>query len=184
MSIVKNIFMVIVSPKLGWEGVNESVTPTQKVLSGGLYPVLALLAVASFVPYIYTPTDWTLSKLLIHAIIEFASFFASYFLISYLLGGFYPRLVKTPSATVRLNNFIIYNLIYLALLEICNNLLDNAFTPLYFMLLYVCVLVHKGALHYLGMPNDKKLTKFVIIASAMLILFPLVIRYLLSFMMS
>ncbi len=184
MSIAKNIFMVITSPKLGWEGVNESVTPTQKVLSSGLYPVLAVLAIASFVPYIYNPTDWTLSKLLIHAIIEFTSFFASYFLISYLIGGFYPRLVKTPSATVRLNNFIIYNLIYLARLEICNNLLDNAFTPLYFMLIYVCVLVHKGALHYLGIPNDKKLIKFVLITSGMLILIHLVIRYLLGFMMS
>ncbi|MBQ4138472.1 MAG: hypothetical protein II592_02880 [Muribaculaceae bacterium] len=184
MSVAKNIFMVITSPKLGWEGVNESVTATARVLSSGFYPVLAILAIASFVPYIYTPTDWPLSKLLIHAIIEFTSFFASYFLISYLLGGFYPRLVKTPSATTRLNNFIIYNLIYLALLEICNNLLDNAFSPLYFMLLYVCVLVNKGAIHYLGMSNDKKLTKFVLVASALLILLPIIIRYLLGFMMS
>ena len=105
--------MVIVSPKVGWEEINESVTPTQKVLSSGLYPVLAILAVASFVRYFYNPTDWTLSKLLIYAIIEFTSFFASYFLISYLLGGFYPRLVKTPASTTRLNNFIIYNLISL-----------------------------------------------------------------------
>ena len=183
MSIAKNIFMVIASPKVGWEEINESVTPTQKVLSSGLYPVLALLAIASFVRYFYNPTDWTLSKLLIYAIIEFTSFFASYFLISYLLGGFYPRLVKTPASTTRLNNFIIYNLIYLALLEICNNMLDDAFTPLYFMLLYVFVLVYKGAIHYLGMPNDKKLTKFVIIASLLFILLPIIIRELLKFMM-
>lgn len=181
MSIARNIALVIVSPKIGWEEINLSGHPTSKVLQGGFYPVLALLAIASFVPMLYDPTAWTLPKSLMYAIIEFSSFFATYYLASYLIGGFYPEIVRTHSANVRLNNFIAYNLIFLALLEIFNNLLDKDFSPLYFLLLYTAVIVFRGT-DYLGLKEEKKIPKFVTLVSAILIGIPIIFRGLMEFM--
>ena len=127
MSLIKNIALLIVSPKMGWEEINLSGYPTHKVLQSGFYPVLALLAISSFSLMLYDPTAWTLSKTLMHAIVEFSSYFATYFLTSYLLGSFYPEIVKTATANARLNNFIAYNLIFLVLLEIFNNVLADGF---------------------------------------------------------
>lgn len=181
MSIARNIALVIISPKIGWEEVNLSGHTTDKVLQRGFYPTLALLAIASFVPMLYDPTVWTLSKSLMHAIIEFSSFFATFFLASYLIGGFYPEIARTHSANIRLNNFIVYNLIFLVLLEIFNNLLDRDFSPLYFLLLYTAVIVFKGT-DYLGLKDGKKIPNFVLFTSAILICVPIIFRVLLEFM--
>lgn len=180
MSVIKNIVLVIISPKIGWEEVDQSGFDTQKVLSSGFYPLLALLAVVSFAPMLMDATA-TLPKTLMGAIVEFASFFFTYFLASYLLGGFYPSLVKTNTAVNRLNNFIVYNLAYLVILEICNILLRNQFSPLYFMLLYSPVLIYKGTV-FLGMDKGKKTNKFTLIASCLLILIPIIFRKVLQFM--
>lgn len=181
MNIAKNIALVIVSPKMGWEEVNLSGYSTSKVLQSAFYPMLALLAVASFIPMLYDSTSWTLAKTLMHSIIEFSSFFATYFLASYFIGGFYPEIVKTHSANVRLNNFIIYTLIYLVILEIFNNILDNDFSPIYFMLLYTTVIVCKGV-DYLGLKDEKKIPKFVAVTSAILIGLPIIFKWLLEIM--
>ncbi len=181
MSLAKNIALVIISPKIGWEEINLSGFSTQKVLQGAFYPLLALLAISAFALMLFEPTEWPLTKTIMYAIIEFSSFFATYFLSSYLLGGFYPEIVKTASANTRLNNFIIYNLIYLIFLEIFNNLLGEGFPPLFFMALYTAVLTHKGT-EFIGMNDKKKIPKFVAIASSMFILLPLVIKELLKIM--
>ena len=179
MSLAKNIALVIISPKYGWEEVNLSGYTTQKVLQRGFYPMLALLAAASFVRMVYDPTTWTLSKTLIHAIIEFSSYFATYFITSYLLGGFYPELVKTHSANMRLNNFIAYNLIFLVILEILNNLLADGFSPIQFLLLFTLVITYYGT-EYLGIKDSKKIPKFVVISSAMMTLLPMLFRMILE----
>lgn len=175
MSLAKNIALVIISPKYGWEEVSHSGYPTQKVLQRGFYPMLALLAMVSFIRMIYDPTTWTLSKTLMHAIIEFSSYFATYFITSYLLGGFYPELVKTHSASMRLNNFIAYNLIFLVILEILNNLLADSFSPIQFLLLFTLVIAYYGT-EYLGMRDGKKVFKFVLVSSAMMTLLPMLFR--------
>lgn len=164
---------------MGWEEINLSGYPTHKVLQGGFYPLLALLAVSSFALMLYDPTAWTLSKTLMHAIVEFASYFATYFLTSYLLGGFYPEIVRTESANARLNNFIAYNLMFLVILEIFNNLLADGFSPIYFLLLYTIVIVYKG-LDYLNLKDSKKIPKFVTVASALMICLPQAFRWILE----
>lgn len=176
MSLIKNIALLIVSPKMGWEEINLSGYPTHKVLQSGFYPVLALLAISSFSLMLYDPTAWTLSKTLMHAIVEFSSYFATYFLTSYLLGSLYPEIVKTATANARLNNFIAYNLIFLVLLEIFNNVLADGFSPIYFLLLYTFVIVYKG-LDYINMKDEMKKTKFVAVASMLMICLPLVFRW-------
>jgi hypothetical protein len=177
MSLFKNIALVIVSPKLGWDEINQSGYPTQKLLSGAFYPLLAVLAIVAFVPMIYDSTI-TLANSIMTAVIAFTSFFLTYLICSYFLGGFYPELVHTHASAERLNDFVIYNLIFLIFLSILNFLLPTHFTPLYFLILYMAYIAYRGV-DFLGLKREKVL-KFVLISSAMMIALPFLIKLLLT----
>ena len=173
MSIWHNIFCVITAPKYGWEVINESNIPTGKVMRSAYLPLLCVLALSCFVPMIYDRTI-TFSESLMTGIVMFSTYFISYYIIIYLLGGFYPELVKTEGATARLNDFVLYNLIFLVLLIILRNLLPSDFTPVLFLMVYLPWMAYRGTDH-LFVRKDK-VAKFVVIASALLLGFPLAFK--------
>lgn len=173
MSLLKNIAIVIISPKVGWEEINKSGVSTQTALARGFYPLLALLAISAFVPMFYDST-LGLKDGLMQAIIQFSSYFFSYFICSYLVDGFFPELNKTHSSNSRLNDYIVYNLIYLVLLAILANLLPSRFPVLSMMVLYVPFMAYKGV-DYLGV-KQSKIYMFVAAVSVMLVLIPTVLR--------
>ena len=111
-------------------------------------------------------------------IVLFSTYFISYYIIIYLLGGFYPELVKTEGATARLNDYILYNLIFLVLLMILRKLLPSDFTPVLFLMVYLPWMAYRGTDH-LFVKKDK-VAKFVVISSVLLLGLPLLLNALLS----
>lgn len=170
MNLLKIIMLVVVSPRIGWDEMNRSSVKTSDILSKAFFPMLIFLALTAFAPLIYD-ANLTFVSAIISSIFHFSAYFLSYYLVSYLLGGFYPELVKTKAGKGRVNDFILFNLIYLMFLSIIENLLPIDFTPGLFMMLYVIWLVNVGA-PYLGIKEEKK-NKFVFIASAMLLVAPI-----------
>ena len=177
MSIWHNIFCVITAPRYGWEVINESNIPTGKVLRSAYLPLLCVLALSSFVPMLYDHTV-SFSTSLMTGIVLFSTFFISYYMIVYLLGGFYPELVKTQGASARLNDYILYNLTLLVLLMILRNLLPSDFTPVLFLLVYLPWMAYRGTDH-LFVKKDK-VAKFVVISSALILGIPIVLKALLG----
>lgn len=173
MNLLKNILLVVVSPRIGWEEVNRSNVKTSEIFSKAFIPMLLALAVTAFFPLIYD-ANFSLVSAIISSILHFSFFFLSYYLISYFLGGFYPELVKTNAGKARVNDFILYNMIYLMFLSILDNLLPIDFTPVLFMMLYVIWLANIGA-PYLGIKEEKK-TKFVVFSSLMLLVAPVLLH--------
>lgn len=169
MDLLKNIVLVILSPRAGWNEVNESAISTQRLLSNVFLPLLALLAVTSFVPMFYN-SSLTLSASLMTAIIKFTGYYITYYLTAFLLGGTFPDLVKGAVATDRMNDYVMYNLIYLVLLEIIKNLLPVEFAPIFFMMFYMPYIAYKGT-EYLGVKNDI-IWKFTVMASLIMLLMP------------
>lgn len=177
MDIWKNILLLIVSPKVGWEEINVGGIATNRIMRTAFLPLLALLAVTAFVPMFYDKTI-TLSMSLMMAIIQFSSYFFSYHIVCYLLGGFYPELTKTKGSTARLHELILYCLIYLVLLEIIHNVLPIDFTPIFFLMTYLVWIIYRGA-QYMGLDKRKE-TWFIVFASALILLTPVLITKLLS----
>ena len=177
MSVWHNIFCVITAPRYGWEVINDSNIPTGKVMRAAYLPLLCILALSCFVPMIYDRTI-TFSESLMTGIVMFSTYFISYYIIIYLLGGFYPELVKTEGATARLNDFVLYNLIFLVLLIILRNLLPSDFTPVLFLMVYMPWMAYRGTDH-LFVRKDK-VAKFVVIASALLLGLPLAFKAILG----
>ena len=177
MDILKNILVLIASPRVGWEDINVGGIATSRVMRVAFFPLLAVLAITTFVPMAYDKTI-TVSMSLMMAIINFSSYFFSYYIVCYLLGGFYPQLVKTKGATARLHELVLYSLIYLVLLAIIANVLPINFTPIFFMMTYLVWIVYRGT-HYMGLEKQQE-PRFLIVASALLLLTPFIIQRLLS----
>lgn len=177
MSIWHNIFCVITSPKYGWELINESNIPVGKVMRSAYLPLLCVLGLSCFVPMIYDKTI-PFSKSLMTGIVMFSTYFISYFIIVYILGCSYPSMVKTQGATARLNDYILYNLIFLVLLLILRNLLPSDFTPVLFLMLYLPWMAYKGTGN-LFVDKDM-VNKFTVFSSVLLLGLPLLLEFILG----
>ncbi len=177
MSIWHNIFCVITAPRYGWEVINESNIPVGKVLKTAYIPLLCVLALSCFVPMIYDRTI-SFSTSLMTGIVMFSTYFISYHIITYLLGGFYPELVKTEGSTARLNDFTLYNLIFLVLLMILRNLLPSDFTPVLFLMVYLPWMAYRGTPHLFV--KKSKVNKFVVISSVLLLGLPILLNAILG----
>ncbi len=179
MSVIKNLFLITVSPQLGWDEINKSGQTTRMVLRGGVLPMLVALAIASFIPFLYDSEEWTLIHCVIHAIAELSSFVASLYITSFVLGGLYGELSKSHSSTIRMNNYIAYCLMFLIFVEILSNMMAYLFPPVLFLILYLPVIASKGV-EYLGVTNEKRATKVVLVSSALMVAIPYIIRTLLE----
>ena len=172
MNIIKNIALVVISPRVGWEEVNRAGDSTDKVMFKAFYPLLLTLAFTSFAPIIYDSLSF--SGAVINAIIQVSVYLFGFYIASYLLSGFYPDIVKTAAGHVRLDTFIAYNMMFLMVLNIINNLMPIEFTPIFFLIFYVIWLAIKGV-DYLGLKKEKVI-KFIIIASALFLSAPILIN--------
>ena len=177
MSIWHNIFCVITSPRYGWELINESNIPVGKVMRSAYLPLLVVLGFSCFVPMIYDSTI-PFSKSLMTGIVMFSTYFISYYMIVYLLGGAYPELVKTEGGRARLNDYILYNLIFLVMLMILRKLLPSAFTPVLFLVLYLPCMAFRGTGN-LFVRKDK-VNRFAVISSVLLLGLPLLLEFVLG----
>ncbi len=174
MNLFKNILLIIISPKVGWDAVNQAGIESSKLLARVFFPVLAVLAISAFVPRIYDST-LEVSSLFTSAVLQCAAYFFVYYITSYLLGGFYPEVTKTAAGQSRLNSFIIHILTYLMLLNIVSNVMPIDFTPVLFLMVYAIWLATQGS-DFLGVKPEKKV-KFVIITSALMLIAPVFINF-------
>lgn len=140
-------------------------------------PLLFVLALSCFVPMIYDKTI-PFSTSLMTGIVMFSTYFISYYMIVYLLGGAYPELVKTQGSSARLNDYILYNLIFLVLLMILRNLLPSDFTPVLFLMLYLPWMAYRGTGNLFV--HKDKVNRFVVISSVLLLGLPLALEALLG----
>ncbi len=178
MSLIKNVLLVIVSPSAGWDDIDRSGYPTAKVLSGLLYPLLALLSVSCFAEFFYDSLA-TLPATLIKAIVAFISYFFSYYAIVLILSAIFRNLDSGKATYARFCNYIAYNLIFLVIVEILVNLLQQL-PPLDYFRLYVLLIAYKG----LGFINISKeqTPQFLIACGALLLLLPMGLTWILNFM--
>lgn len=174
MDLFKNIILVIIAPRVGWDDVNQSSVKTSEIFTKAFFPLLCTLVITSFIPMFYDATI-TIPATIKKAIVDFSAYFFTYYIAAFLISGFFPELAKTKAGIARVNDFCLYNLIYLIVLNILANVLPIEFTPIYFLMLYLPWIALRGTAH-LGVKSDK-VAKFVVFASALLILTPRFIMY-------
>lgn len=177
MNLYKYILLLIVSPHEGWKDINKYSIPNDVVMRSLFYPCLALLAVTQFIPYYIGYNGGELSAVIVAAMIDFVKYFIGFFAISCLLNGFFADMFKSRVQVNKLNNFIAFCLIILAVFNILRNLMPG-FPFFDIFPLYIIYVVFRG-LGYLTIPEIRA-KGFIALASLLLLLIPSGIKFVLN----
>ena len=169
MNFLKNIILLLISPGEGWKDIGKYTIPNNLLLGKLFYPCIGILALSSFVPYIFGYVNVSIQNVIIAAMIDFVKFFISFFAISYLVTGFCPDLFKKKSEINKINNFIVYNLTILVVFNVLRILMPG-FPFFEIFPLYIIYVVYRG-LGYLNIPNTRE-KSFVAIMSLLLLIVP------------
>lgn len=177
MNFVKYILLLIVSPSEGWKDINKFTIPNNLLLSRLFYPALAILSLSVFVPFVFGYSGQELDNVIVLAMIDFIKYFISFFVVSYLLLGFYAHVFKSRNEINKVNNYIAFNLTILVLFNVLRNVMPG-FPFFDIFPLYIIYVVYKGT-PYLDVPRVEVL-KFIGIVSVLLLLIPIGIKYVLD----
>jgi hypothetical protein len=176
------LFKLIAYPEKTWKALAEKQdTDNENFQKSYLYPVFGIIALLSFAGILLYTKEWNVQVALKVMIRELLSYFAGYFAAVFAL----PRLMKIffkqePKNALN-ERFIGYAS---AMIYACA-MLYAVFPALAFIHLfsvYTFYMVWQGGIHYLSV-KEEYLTKFTIFASILIVLFPFIVRLLLSLMM-
>ncbi|MGN1246883.1 MAG: hypothetical protein ACI4UN_09630 [Muribaculaceae bacterium] len=179
MNFAKNILLLFLSPADAWDSIKKYSVPSGLMLSKVLYPLLAVVAVTAFAEMFYRE-EASLAYCIQKAIIDFAKFFFAYHICSYILTGFFDRIVNNKETANRVNVAIIYNFTILIILNIINNLLPTPWLFINIFYLYVFITCHKAA-EFLGVKSNDI---FLYLLAGLSIIVPFFIGYLLNISLS
>lgn len=173
MDLLSKIFLLIVSPTVGWEKISKLNIPPKILQSNILFPSLAVLALTSLLEIFFNGTS--LSMAIENAIIIFAAYFFTFYISSSIMNFYSPG--ESQDAKDRLDNLLTFALEYLILLNIVSNLMPSGFTILEFLKLYVAFILYRG-LSYINYKDTPWV--FISIATLSLLATPLIISYILK----
>ncbi len=176
------LMILIVSPKKGWKKMGKFSIPNNIILSNLYYPCLAMLSASVFVPYIsgYGYSDKNLSEMVMMSLIEFVKYFISFFVVSHIVAGIYPKETKSDDDVNKIGNFVAFNLAVLIVINIFKNLTPDF--PLFdFCPLFIIYVVVSG-MTYLSVDEDSR-NKFIALSSILLLAIPIGIKFVFELML-
>lgn len=162
MNFIKNIFLLIVSPALGWKEIKKFKVPKELLLSRLYYPMLAILALTSFITFFYGE-DLQLIDYLQKVICKVGVYFFGYMISSFILCSLLPTISNDKNGANKIHLFVIYCYAILMLFTIIENFIPVTITILDFLPFYLIFVIWKGVKYF----NDEILSpKFLMMFSA------------------
>lgn len=173
LHFLKYLFQLIISPTPGWEDISHDGRDAKRLAVTGLYPLLVITAISSFIGYIYNG-DQSFATLLQKAVITFVEFFITYFIAIFMFSLCISKFIDGEQNEKRNMTFITYNIAILALIRIIENSLPVELSLIEFLPIYVAIVMWQG-MKYMAV-NKHKVGQFMLLSIFSIILSP----YLLS----
>lgn len=172
------IFNFITQPEKTWKECNEEQdTDNENFFRSYLYPILGIIALFSFIGILFYLKKWDVQIAIKQVIKETIPYFAGYFITVYALPYLSLKLFEiklTNPICERFTGYASAALYATAMLYV----LFPFFPLIQILTVYTFNIVRQGANHYLQIKEDY-LIKFTIFASVLIILVPLIVRWLL-----
>lgn len=179
--IVKRLAGLIFKPAGAWEELNQKKEDQELFLSRYIYPLMGLIAVAAFVGVLFSRKEFDFEIALKSAIKALVSTAGGFFLGVYLINELWRGIFHRPKDTKLCQYFVGYASAMLFVLNIVLALLPEFFF-LRAAVLYTAYIIWEGSAVYMHVQEEERL-KFTIIASAVIIVTPLAIDFLLFLLM-
>ena len=177
LHFLKNLFQLILSPAKGWEDVSADGRKPSVICRDGLYPLLGIYALSGFVQMFYNH-DLTLVKALEGVIIDFGTYFVSYFLGVLILGQLIGNIVSGEPNTRKIETVSAYAIGLLAMTGILEHCVPAGLTLLKLLPVFVALIIYKADRYLAVKPGDD--IRYLAISVVALVIVPLFIHYILA----
>ena len=172
------LFSFIIRPEKAWKERNEEQdSDNAEFFKSYLYPVIGIIALFSFAGILIYLKKWDIQLAIKQVIINTVPYFAGFYIAANALPRLSRKIFEQKPSTVICERFTGY-----ASAAIYVTAAIYAFCPFstYIQLLtvYTFYIVWQGAAHYLQIKKEY-LTKFTIFAGIIMILAPLIVRWIL-----
>lgn len=170
--------LIVASPR-AWKDIEKENRTQHEFLNRFLHPLFGIIALASFMGGLWFVRDGNVEKALKSSIISIVGVYGGYFIASYVLNELAPRFGLKKSMP-RFQQFTGYASVVIYALFIITPFISELFI-LWLLALYTVFLVNSGTLYFLKAPKAK-VTDFTVAASAVIILSPILIRALFTYL--
>lgn len=180
-NIFKWVILIISQPAKAWGLLVQKEEKGDEFLSRFVYPLIGLLTVAAFLGVLFTRKEFDVELALKSSIKTLVSSFGGFYLSAYLLNEVWQGLFKREKDMKLCQRFVGYTSSLMFALHIVLMLLPEFFF-LRIFILYTFYIVWEGAGPYMQVEEQIRL-KFVGIATAIILLTPALIEFLLFLLM-
>lgn len=170
---LKTLLQLILAPRFGWEDLDSEDLSPDRLFTRGFIPLTVLSGASVFMQMIYHP-GLSPVRLLLRGVVEFGSFFLTYYIALLILTSVVPSLCFGTFDRNRLKLFVIESLGLMAILGILRNSLPSDYATVYFILIYISVIMWR-AIDYLRILLRYEI-KFTLMAIVSIIVPPLLIQ--------
>lgn len=174
------VAQLIVASPVAWKDLEKEKRDPSGFLNRFLYPLFGMIALTAFIGGLWFTRNGDLENALKNSIISVVAVFGAYYIVSYLLNEIADRF-DLDQGLFRFQQFTGYASVVMYLLY-CLIPFMSEFFIIWLLALYTIQLVHAGAIHFLMVPAHKR-GAFIVTASALVILIPVIIHALFSFFM-
>ena len=177
-NILLLVLKVLFAPVEGWKSIRREKLTEQDVQSKCFYPILAILAVASFAKLIYFPKT-KISEIVVNGLEEFISFFFGYFCILILFKILLPSKTRHIFDTEFGKVFILISLSTLAIFNSIMEILPMLWALLIFLPIWTVYCMWRG-IRFFKLP-EKGFLRFTLIVCLCVIGVPYILLKLTEF---
>lgn len=177
INIVQTIFSLIVSPRKGWKRIIDKKTAHQDFINNFLFPIFGFVAITTFIGGMWFAESTDIRWALKQTVVVVSALFAGFYLGSYALNELFPKFGLDKNLNI-VQQFVGYSSVVLYLLFLVMPLLSGL-THLWFLVVYTLYIAYVGTDAFLDVIGNKRLG-FAVIASFLIVLIPLLIRFLLE----
>ena len=178
-TFLKYLVQLLLSPTHGWEDIEKRNPDPEELMRSGLYPLMGIAAATEFLAFFYQ-RHVELATVLIRSVADFGSYFVSIFIAKLIFDYYLAPLTSTGSFDSRKAPTVtMAGLGLMVLIQIVSNCLPWSIMLMRFMPLYV-VLVLYNAIPYMNVRRGCEM-RFLLVAAGAVVAVPLLIYYLLYF---
>ncbi len=170
--------LIVASPR-AWKDVEKEKRTQHEFLYRFLHPIFGIIAFTSFVGGLWFVREGNVENALKGTIISVVGVYGGYFIAAYLLNEIAPRFGLSKDLS-RFQQFTGYASVVLYALFIVTPFLSELFI-LWLLVLYTIYVVNVGSIYFMKVPKAK-VTDFTAVASAIIILSPVLICALFSYL--
>ena len=178
LHFLKHLLQLLISPENGWEDISHQGRDAKRLALEGLYPLLGITAISTFIGLFYDP-DLNLTIALQGSIVTFVQYFVTYFIAIFIFSAYLGKYVEGELNEKRNMTFITYSIATLALIKIIENCIPIELSLLQFLPVYVAVIMWKGS-RYMAIKRNKA-GQYIILTITSIIIPVYLIKYIFDF---